>query len=333
MVIPGMKKAFAIVLSIGLFGQSCSKHHLNTSSGSGTVYVTGYDGVNPILWSNGQPERLDTNGGFGARVIVAGNDVYVAGVSHEDTTTNLTPAAALGKYTYWKNGVETTIGATQFVQGLISVAVDGRNVYFSTFQTLYENGSPVPLPGLGPQDPGPGLVSAIQTVGGDVFVAGRDSVGDAVYWKNGVMHLVATTQQGGRGIMINCMYVSDGDVYVGGSDLQGRAAIWKNGVEDTLRRTGGQSLFEVRAIFVDGPDVYAVANWLINGVNAPTYWKNGVPVNLPLNGAVGGDASSIFVSGGDVYVSGSTSHGAVLWKNGVETVLSSTGQALSVVVR
>jgi hypothetical protein len=69
------------------------------------------------------------------------------------------------------------------------------------------------------------------------------------------------------------------------------------------------------------------------GSNAPAYWKNGVENDLPLNGASYGNATSIFVSDSNIYVSGYTSAGAVYWKNGVETILSSSGSANSVYVQ
>jgi hypothetical protein len=55
--------------------------------------------------------------------------------------------------------------------------------------------------------------------------------------------------------------------------------------------------------------------------------------DLPLNGASIGNTTSIFLSGSDVYVAGSTTAGAVYWKNGVETILSSVGYANSIYVQ
>lgn len=133
------------------------------------------------------------------------------------------------------------------------------------------------------------------------------------------------------------MYVTpNGDVYVGGADAQQHGAIWKNGVETTPQSSGGAlPLFNVRAIFVNGADVYSTSNLVLGlgGTNAPAYWKNGVEVDLPMNGAPYGNATSIFVSGNDVYISGTTSQGAVLWKNGVYTLLAAGGSANSVVVQ
>lgn len=325
------KPLFLLLLLLPVFfGLSCSKHYDHAVSGPGTVYIAGDDGVNPILWVNGRPQKLEGNGGFGAQVLLSGYDVYVAGVSNEGTTTVPTPAGPSGQYCYWKNGAETPIGNPKFVESPEAIAVDGSEIYFSS-GPLYENGSQVPLQGLGQS--GGGFVCAAMTVGSDVYLAGRDSTGNGVYWKNGVMHPVAATQPLGSGIQIYCMYVTNGNVYIGGTDLQRKGAIWINGVETNVQSSGGEPLFNVKAIFVDGPDVYSISNFVVNDGNAPAYWKNGQQVNLPLNGAAYGNATCIFVSGGDVYVTGVTSHGAVLWKNGVETVLSPAGDAYSVVVK
>ncbi|HEV3413521.1 MAG TPA: hypothetical protein VG101_13650 [Puia sp.] len=69
--------------------------------------------------------------------------------------------------------------------------------------------------------------------------------------------------------------------------------------------------------------------WFYNGTsNTAMVWKDGTGSLLPPMTTA--DSSSfgwgIAVSGSDVYVSGSSPHGAVEWKNGVEEVLSATGQ-------
>jgi hypothetical protein len=73
----------------------------------------------------------------------------------------------------------------------------------------------------------------------------------------------------------------------------------------------------------DGPDVYVAG--FSSGTGA-TLWKNGAPKRL----SSGQSASSVFVSGGDVYVAGIYydqdialwTSGAMLWKNGFPQVLS-----------
>lgn len=311
-------------LVLALLVYSCSKSGTKPKTGTG-VYVAGTDGVNPILWSNGNPQKLDSNGGFASQVVLSGKEVYVAGFSNVDTTSPFQPPGVIAQFTYWKNGKETTIGGQRYIGAIPSMAVNGENIYFCSGQ-VYENGSVIPLQGQG-------LAYLASAVGGDVYFAGNDSVGDGVYWKNGVLHVISGAQPMGAAVPVNCLYVSGTDVYVGGTDLQRNAAIWKNGVETIVRSSVGEPISDVHSIFVQGQDVYSVSGLVMGGVIVPAYWKNGVQVNLPLNGAAYGTAISIFVSGSDVYVCGYTSLGAALWKNGVGTVLAPRGQATSVVVQ
>ncbi|HEV2478369.1 MAG TPA: hypothetical protein VGS79_01845 [Puia sp.] len=328
-----MKRPLSLLLLLALFSQGCSKHHSNpgSRSGPGNVYVTGRDSSNPILWTNGQPQELDTNGGFGTQVAVSGSDVYVGGVSDENPYAMWDGPEIMGKFTYWKNGAETTIGGPGVVEGAFGIAVQGNNVYYLA-SALYENGAVVPLQGQGSK----GFISAAQVVGNDVYIAGCDSAGDGVYWKNGVLHVFAATQSPGTFIVVSCLYVTpNGDVYAGGTDAQQGAAIWRNGVETKVLSSGGAlPLTNVKAIFVSGTDVYSISRVAVfGGSSLPAYWKNGVEVNLPPGNASYGNANSIFVAGNDVYVAGTTSQGAVLWKNGVATLLAAHGEANSVVVQ
>jgi hypothetical protein len=78
--------------------------------------------------------------------------------------------------------------------------------------------------------------------------------------------------------------------------------------------------------------VYA-AGWVnSDSINTATVWKNGVANLLPPTTTTdsGSFGYAVAVSGTDVYVAGNSPHGAVYWKNGVEQVLSSTGQAYAI---
>lgn len=311
-----------------IFIASCTKTPQSTNQATGpTVYVVGDNGTHPVLWKNGIADILASSDGSARQVLVSGNDVYVAGASGEND--NLSPAGSVGQYVYWKNGVSNNIGAPEFLGSPSSVAVAGNNVYYSG-TAFWENGAAVTLNGLGS-----GFLSAVFAAGNDIYVVGSDSVGDAVYWENGVLHVVAQGDSPDTDPYLTCLYVSGNDVYLGGANVAGMAVYWKNGVVDTLRTAiSGGYVAVTRSIFVSGNDVYAAGTVLIiGGVYAPAYWKNGVEYDLPLNGAVYGSANAIFVTGPDVYVAGGTSAGAVYWKNGVETTLSSTGSANSIYVQ
>lgn len=301
-----------------------------------SIYVAGDNGTNPVLWKNGVEEILSHSIGFGSLVTISGNNEYVGGASDETSSSFLTPAGPAGQYTYWKNGVQYDIGNPSFIEGVVSLAVAGSDLYYSTSYQLWKNGNSIALQGQGS-----GHISSIITVGSDVYIAGSDSVGDAVYWKNGELNVVAQgyypTYSSGSDPSVFCMYVSGNDIYIGGVSADNRAVYWKNGVATYLQSSiSGSYVTNVRSIFVSGNDVYTTGNLIVpmdGGVNAPAYWKNGVEIDLPLNGAKYGNPASIFVSGSDVYVAGSTTDGAVYWKNGIESVLSSQGDANYIIVQ
>ncbi|MBK8786551.1 MAG: hypothetical protein IPN43_08660 [Chitinophagaceae bacterium] len=124
------------------------------------------------------------------------------------------------------------------------------------------------------------------------------------------------------------------DIYVGGYEagtmVEFVAKTWKNGVPTTL--SDGTSDATVNAVFATGTDFYAAGSIQnhTSGSPEPKLWKNGVVTALP--GLCGGAASSVFVAGTDVHISGFTatsnpgcaaiSPKAVTWKNNVLTELT-----------
>ena len=312
---------------------SCTKNTVSTSPGP-NIYVAGNNGINPVLWKNGTADILSTSMGSSNQVIVSGNDIYVAGTS--EVVETLSPGGPSGKYVYWKNGIQNDISDVLLNAGSSSISVSGNNIYY-TNSNYWQNGSFVTLKGQGL-----GIVSSIFAVGNDVYVAGSDSVGDAVFWKNGLLGVLSKgyypTSNSGSDPFALCIYVAGNDVYVGGSTIDNTAVYWKNGVATNLQSTiSGSVVPSVNSIFVSGNDVYASAILIVptnGGSNYPAYWKNGVEHDLPLNGAGSGYTTSIFVYGPDVYVVGWTStSGAVYWKNDVETILSARGFASSIYVQ
>jgi serine/threonine protein kinase len=122
------------------------------------------------------------------------------------------------------------------------------------------------------------------------------------------------------------------------------ATLWKNGKMQRL--TDGTHASEANSVFVSGNDVYVVG-WEMktyavaqvsakyqSGVKIAKLWKNGVPHNLT-DGTYSAEATSVFVSGNDVYVVGvgresgfvfnsknipieTVNDVIILWKNGVQ---------------
>lgn len=341
----------AIVISCFIFA-SCSKS-TNTSgtktdttgttrgiTTDTTIYIAGNNGTNPVLWKKGIPDTLSPTTGSASQVTVSGSDVYVAGVFQENQLT--------GQYGYWKNGIQNNIdGIENIGPADPSISIAGNNVYYSN-GSAWENGTIITLPG---EDSG--YVVSTFAIGTDVYFAGADSAEDAVYWKNGILNVVAPYR--GRGSTVphvSCIYVSGSDIYVGG--MYNQAVYWENGIANFLqhRTTDSSFVSSIASIFVSGNDVYTtgylIPLFVPPGVNiGPAYWKNGVENDLSVNGAGNGNTTytttSIFLNGSDVYVAGYTStfvsssspylDSAVYWKNGVEINLNSSGRANSIFVR
>lgn len=230
-----------------------------------------------------------------------------------------------GANTHVSTGPSTPQLADVYVAG-VQEDVKGRD-----FAIYWKNGIPAFLPD---QNLG-SMASGIVVSGPDVYVSGtvnNGTEGVATYWKNGVAFPLT---DGSKNAAATSIFVAGGDVYVAGFEFKGQgfgypvAEYWKNGVVVNL--TDGSEPAEAWSIFVSGNDVYVAgaeeqttqtgpSNFVVN--NVAKYWKNGTPVALT-DGLEDAHASSIFVSGSDVYVAGDYCKDmvqncamAAYWKNG-----------------
>ena len=316
-----------VFVSLMVFCVSCTKSTNSTGNSNGnTIYIVGDNGKNPVLWKNEAMQILSPTGGSASQVQVYNNTVYIGGISGQSTSGLSNPGGPGGENVYWTNGVQNTISAT-LNPWRTSFAFSGNNFYYTNGFNLYENGSLISLPGKSM-----GYIASVFASGNNIYVAGSDSVGDAVYWKNQAMHVVEQgyypTHSSGSDPSVFCLFVSGTDVYMGGINTGDTAVYWKNGLATPVL-----GITAINSLFVSGGDLYFTGYLVVNGANAPAYWKNGVEHDLPLNGPAYGNATSILVSGTDVYVTGQTSQGAVYWKNGVENILSSTGTANDIYIQ
>jgi hypothetical protein len=163
-------------------------------------------------------------------------------------------------------------------------------------------------------------------------------------WKNGTPSLLAPATNGYSAAAYSA-FVSGNDVYVVGFESLSMdyddpshdafPLLWKNGAPQRLDSAGFSEGY-ARSVFVSGNDVY-VAGYGNDYEDAWTsrpsalIWKNGVMTRItsPDDGLFS-EASSIFVSGNDVYVAGEerSAQGAwvaKLWKNGAAQNLGGNG--------
>ena len=310
------RKSLALfILLIGaIVFSSCDK---DKEDGDSDVYVVGRDGDRAVLWKNGVVQILGD--GRAESVFVSGSDVYVAGRDGD-------------RAVLWKNGLAQYLTDGSNWAWANSVFVSGSDVYVAGFvaasigaygdAVLWKNGM---QQNLTKNDFfTSSSANSVFVSGNDVYVAGGTyfdgGVEMAELWKNGETQIL-TLPNGHTGA--SSVFVSGGDVYVPVTglliDLQGEEWVFitsgvlcKNGVAQYLFNDESAS-----SVFVSGSDVYVVGS---------KTWKNGEV--LYNNGG-----NSIYVSGSDIYVAGYIEgHGAVLWKNGEQQILSDDGSTTSVFV-
>jgi hypothetical protein len=166
----------------------------------------------------------------------------------------------------------------------------------------------------------PGELSSIAVSNNDVYFGGLYPSMPSYLKNEEVIEFTNDYRPGGTTSIV----VSGNDVYVGGFQQEQKfvAKYWKNGNPVTL--SDGTKDTYATSIAVSGTDVYAAGSDIayvdfglvphIDSEGEAKYWKNGTLVNLT-NGSTGASASSIAVSGTDVYVAGTQWEGNAIQYN------------------
>jgi hypothetical protein len=261
-------------------------------------YVAGY-GNNAAgfsvakVWKNGIVSSL-SNGNTNTNaysVYVSGADVYVVG--DEISSSGISIAKM------WKNGVGVNLSNGSTNASARSVSLIGNNVYIAGYE---DNSSGISVAKLWTNGVGVDLSDGsllqqyafagyIYTIGTDIYVMGGmrlrptpNSIGSIVtrIWRNNTL----VSQLYGSG---NSMCISNGDVYVsgnGGGSVNNdfSTKLWKNGV-DLVTSLGIAGNLNSVFIPVNNPlDIYCAGIGVTGGVPVAKVWKNGLTVNLNLNG-------------------------------------------------
>ena len=269
--------------------------------------------------------RVTVNGVAGGASFTYIPDVYIAGYIYGKD--------GIARATYWKNGIQTILGASgQSTEGL-DIALAGDDVYVTGFKTLpsfkvarlWKNGTEMLLS----DDKYPSSGEAIFIAGNDVYVAGYDGISltksVAKYWKNGTP---VTLTDGTSSTYATGIGVNGQDVYVSGNSQNdvgtSFATYWKNGTPHHLSTINSYAW----NMFLSGSDIYVTGSERNTGpgIGFVTSWKNNDVVRLT-PGVTGAAGRDVVVSGNDVYVAGVEDNVKYLrvakyWKNGSPVSLS-----------
>jgi hypothetical protein len=169
----------------------------------------------------------------------------------------------------------------------------------------------------------------------DVYVAGSvrlAAVTVPCFWKNGARIDLETTEG-----YASSVYVSGNDVWIAGykgdfSKGQSAPGYWLNGSWRELIEDRNAAWGIASSILVAAGDIYVTGYIRERSSVAyiPCIWKNGVRCDLDLKtdwSPDSGNGSSLFVSGGDIFVAGAVWHSgcfqscpvACYWQNGART--------------
>jgi IPT/TIG domain len=296
-----MKLTFGVFIIIVIFQIGCSKKDNPNIAKSVSIYsITPSSGsANTIVVIKGAdfgPDITDN-------LVKFNNDSAVVLSASDDSLVVVAPAhGTSGPVTVTVDG-STATGPT------FTYIIDSVDVYAAGSAQGIEYWKNGEVTFLGPTQSNFGGAYGLAISGTDLYVAGY-SYFTAAFWKNGQKTILSEPDS----IALAKALVIDGnDVYVGGSD-NNAPVYWKNGIKNRL---GGYG--RVNALAVNGNDVYAAGYG--GGFNL-VYWKNGIITILGSRSPIEGGATSIALSGPDVYISGTDSGDAIYWKNGVRVILA-----------
>jgi hypothetical protein len=240
----------------------------------------------------------------------AGPTIYTAGA--------YSPDGIAFNPCYWQGTKRTDLDNDGYESEVYGMAVSGGTVYTAGYDNDgFEN---IPCYWTGqtkqtlPSESNEGNANAINVVGGTIYTAGYyvngSDIGTACYWTG----LNETDLNGGT--IDACAFaldVFDGTVYTAGYYIYGTETVgcyWTGSTKTDL--LGGTIDACALAISVVGASIYTAGYYFdVNaGYDLPCYWISAIfRYVLPTPNMGNGQANSIYVSGGTVYISGFYNNG------------------------
>ncbi len=248
-------------------------------------------------------------------------DIYVAGYTG--------PINGPSTAKYWKNGVvsELTDGSSQLQTE--SIYIDNGDVYVVGYEVnpvqsavYWKNGIKYKLAksheNLGSH------AKAVHVSNGVVHITGVEN-GKGVYWKNGNLESLPTTQGFTRSRPGAIFVSEDNDIYIAGTGTNDAnmsvVKYWKNNTPYVI--SSSAFIVDVYDMFVTAEDVY-IAGYeksTSSSRDIAKYWKNDIGYPLT-DGSKSADAKALFVEQNKVHVVGSEDGVLAYWINGVKQAMN-----------
>ena len=319
-------RLLCLVILAGIISSCTRNEEQNRVFNLADLYIagdsTGDNKIVPVYWNNNIKTELpisnSANSGFARCIKVIGPDVYIAGAEIDSN--------GFGFPVVWKNGIRTVLPTVDPRAEANGMYISGADVYVVGYEqnaanterypVLWKNGIRTRLTPAGVGG------SAFSVVVSDqhVYIAGgwvENNQFHPVLWTNGSRSLLSTTVQG----VAYSVSLTGNDVYVSGAEIVNNSwypVYWKNGVKVILPFDPSMNSAIASDIKVLNNDIYVTGTESLS--NSPhtraILWKNGVRSQLATLYNSIAYATSLFITGSDIFVTGCDSGRPAYWKNG-----------------
>jgi len=312
---------FGSLALLALVGCKKSSSNKPANKRDTTVYVSGTNFLQAILWTNGVATELPSDEyGTASAIALSGTDVYVSG--------SFRSAGNIFTAVYWKNKTATKLGDGLKTSQGNAIAIAGTDIYVAgtvspndvTEAAYWKNGVLTNL-ASGAYTSSEALGIAIN--GTDVYVCGNivksGRLREAVYWKNGVLNEIT---DGSAAANAAAIVVKNNSVHIVYSSAEpnspnSQSYYWKDGISALISNPYASA--DVNSLAVDAASVYLAGSAWAGRQYFPMLWKDNNLQDLATTSNYS-STKSIALIGKDVYVAGFDGE-PVYWKNGTRVKL------------